>query len=107
AIMKKINSTQQRSLRQFLLAAALFALASNAANCAEAEVIFDGKDLSGWRKPTGEWMTAKAVALDPANSEKLAITPGEGVLVNGPAGKAKDFVTEKEFGDVEVHVEFC
>src|SRR5256885_16483198 len=52
-------------------------------------------------------MPAKAVALDPANSEKLAITPGEGVLVNGPAGKAKDFVTEKEFGDVKVHVEFC
>src|SRR5437764_4803506 len=52
-------------------------------------------------------MTAKAVALDPAKSEKLAIIPGEGVLVNGPAGKAKDFVTEKEFGDVEVHVEFC
>src|SRR5437660_7321338 len=105
--MKTINFTKQISPHKVLLAAALFALANNAANCAEAEVIFDGKDLSGWRKPTGEWMTAKAVALDPVNSEKLAITPGEAVLVNGPAGKAKDFVTEKEFGDVEVHVEFC
>ena len=28
-------------------------------------------------------------------------------MVNGEKGRAKDFVTEKEFGDAEVHVEFC
>ncbi len=74
---------------------------------AEPEALFNGKDLTGWRKPTGEWMAAKGVSLDPADQTKFVITPGEGVLVNGPAGRTSDLVTEREFGDIEVHVEFC
>src|SRR5437762_2460065 len=73
----------------------------------ESQSLFNGKDLSGWRKPTGDWMVAKAVSLDPTNAEKFVIAPGEGIMVNGEKGRAKDFVTEKEFGDAEVHVEFC
>ena len=88
------------------LVAALFAgtLTSSAADVVE---LFNGKDLSGWRKPTGDWVVAKAVSLDPTNAERFIITPGEGIMVNGPKGKAKDFVTEKEFADAEIHVEFC
>jgi len=67
---------------------------------------FHSSDLKGWRN-TGEWMTAKAVALDPANAEKFVITPGEGVIVNGLKQKSTDPVTEREFGDVQLHVEFC
>ncbi len=54
---------------------------------AEPEALFNGKDLTGWRKPTGDWMAAKAVSLDPADQTKFVITPGEGVLVNGPGGR--------------------
>ncbi len=70
-------------------------------------VLFNGKDLAGWRKPTGEWMAAKRVSLDPANPQKFAIAPGHGVLVNGPGGKTPDLISEAEFGDLKAHVEFC
>lgn len=72
-----------------------------------AQKLFNGKDLTGFRAPTGNWLVAKAVAVDPANPEKFAITPGEGVLVNGADGRTKELVTEAEFGDIQGHVEFC
>jgi hypothetical protein len=67
---------------------------------------FSTSDLKGWRN-TGEWISANAVALDPANPEKFVITPGEGIIINGPKQKSTNPVTQREFGDVEVHVEFC
>ena len=74
---------------------------------AAEQVLFNGKDLSGWRKPAGNWTAAKGIAPDPANPEKFILTPGEGVLVNGAGGRTVDLVTEAEFGDMELHVEFC
>jgi hypothetical protein len=64
-------------------------------------------DLEAWRKPMGEWMTAKAVSLNPTNAERFAITPGKGIIVNGPKGKSVDLISEQEFGDIQAHVEFC
>jgi len=71
-----------------------------------AQVRFDGKDLRGWRSP-GEWQTARAVSLDAADASRLAIEPGQGIYVNGNKGRTVNLVTEAEWGDVEVHVEFC
>src|SRR5437899_10521812 len=61
--------------------------------------LFNGKDLSGWKTPAGDWQTAKAVSLDPANEKKFAIEPGEGVLVNGPKGTTQNLVTQLEYAD--------
>src|SRR5262245_28147979 len=72
-----------------------------------AEFISDGTSLEGWRQPLGEWLVADAVKLDSANPEKFSITPGKGVLVNGANGRTVELITKAEFGDVEVHVEFC
>jgi len=88
-----------------------FALASNIAlgqpaAQAEKRELFNGKDLAGWRQPAGEWMSAGAVSLDPADDRKFAIQPGRGVLVNGPHGRTVDLLTDLEHGDVEAHVEF-
>jgi hypothetical protein len=83
-------------------------LATSAAPGAEQTgILFNGHDLVGWRKPAGDWLAVQAVSLDPTNAEKLAITPGEGVLLNGLNGRTRDLVSEQEFGDVELHVEFC
>jgi hypothetical protein len=68
---------------------------------------WDGTSLNGWRQPVGEWLVAGTVKLDPADPKKFSITPGHGVLVNGASGRTVDLLTEAEFGDVEVHVEFC
>jgi hypothetical protein len=68
---------------------------------------FNGKDLSGWRQPAGAWQAASAVAPDTAEPKKFSITPGAGVLVNGPKGRTSNLLTEIEHADVEAHVEFC
>jgi hypothetical protein len=73
----------------------------------KTQVLFDGKDLAGWRQPTGDWMIAKGVGLDPADPAKFVISPGQGIAVNGAKGRTVELVTDAEFGDVEVHVEFC
>jgi len=72
----------------------------------QTNVLFNGHDVAGWRKPTGEWLAVQAVGLDPTNAEQFVITQGEGVLLNGLKGHTKDIATEQEFGDAEVHVEF-
>ncbi len=80
----------------------LGAVATNA----QSKKLFNGRDLSGWKKPAGAWMAAGAVPLDPADPKKFKVEPGSGVLVNGEQGKTSNLFTEAEFGDVEAHVEF-
>lgn len=85
-------------------------LASVAANAGPPEslVLFDGRSLRGWRAPTGSWQVVKDVALDPGDPKKLAATAGEGVAWNGneAAPGTPNLVTEGEYGDVFLHVEF-
>jgi len=95
-----------KSFGQFI-ALILLPLLGCVSSRSAAERQVDLSDLNAWRKPTGEWMAAKAVSLDPANAERFAITPGKGILVNGPKAKTVDLISEQEFGDVQVHVEFC
>jgi hypothetical protein len=71
------------------------------------QTLFNGKNLAGWRQPTGEWQAAKGVSLDPADAKKFLVTPGTGVLVNGLKGKTVNLVSAVEHGDVEAHVELC
>ena len=94
--------------RQLLIVAAVLALAPAFSFGADStHQLFDGKDLACWRAPTGTWTVAKGVSLDPADPEKFVIAPGQGVLVNCASGHTVDLFTESEFGDMEVHVEFC
>src|SRR5262245_12596986 len=72
-----------------------------------AEKLTDLSELSAWRKPAGEWIAASAVSLNPTNAEKLIITSGKGILINGPKAKTVDLISGQEFGDAEIHVEFC
>lgn len=73
-------------------------------------VWLDGKDVSGWI-PTAApeenaWTLASAVALDPADPTHFAITPGTGILVDGPVGKTCNLVSSLQHGDCEAHIEF-
>jgi hypothetical protein len=86
-----------------LIASLLFATLSS---FAADEVVFDCNSLDGWQK-TGAWVTAGSVALNKTNERLFAIEPGNGIIVNGPAGRAVELLTKHEFGDCEVHVEFC
>jgi hypothetical protein len=90
----------------FPLGAALLSMAF-AVSSSAADKTVDLSDLEAWRKPTGEWLTAKAITLNPTNSQGFTITPGKGILVNGPKAKTVDLISQEEFGDAEVHIEFC
>jgi len=60
-----------------------------------------------WRQPAGDWFAAKDVALNATNVSRFTVTPGDGIMVNGKEGRTVDLITQEEFGDVEVHIEFC
>jgi hypothetical protein len=62
--------------------------------------------LAAWREPRGEWRTAGAVSLDPADPKRFRIAGGTGVLVNGDAGRTTDLLTVEEHGDAHVALEF-
>jgi hypothetical protein len=67
---------------------------------------FNGRDLAGWRQPTGEWLVVQAVTLNPQDDRKFALQPGRGVLVNGQGGRTVDLLAERDHGDVEARIEF-
>jgi hypothetical protein len=94
-------------IKTFPLLLAGLGLAATAGAADKARPLFNGKDLTGWRQPTGDWHAARAVSLDASDPKRFSIVPGEGVLVNGAKGKTVNLLTEAEFGDVEAHIEFC
>ncbi len=69
--------------------------------------LFNGKDVTGWKPPTGTWTAVKEVKVDPANEKAFLSEPGTGVLLNSNGGKTVDIVSSAVFGDCELHVEFC
>jgi len=106
--MRIITLSQPTLHRQLLIVAAVLALASAFTFGADrTQRLFDGKDLAGWRTPTGTWSVVKDVSLDPADPKQFVLVPGEGVIVNSAASHTVDLITQAEFGDMEVHVEFC
>ena len=106
--MRTITLSQPTLRRQLLIVAAVLALASAFTFGADrTQRLFDGKDLAGWRTPTGTWSVVKDVSLDPADPKQFVLVPGEGVIVNSAASHTVDLITQAEFGDMEVHVEFC
>jgi 3-keto-disaccharide hydrolase len=78
-----------------------------AAEKSATHVLFTGRDLAGWRRPTGEWMVAGMVSIDRDKPKMFSILSGRGVLVNGAQGRTVNLISEFEHGDVEAHIEFC
>jgi hypothetical protein len=66
----------------------------------------DLTNLDAWRKPDKLWLLAGSVGMDPDNPKRLSAKSGKEILVNGKKGRAHDLLSKREFGDVEVHVEF-
>ncbi|HTL15727.1 MAG TPA: family 16 glycoside hydrolase, partial [Patescibacteria group bacterium] len=72
-----------------------------------SDFLFDGEDLAGWRPPQGDWLVAGEVSLDSTKPEAFAIKSGDGIMVNGRSGRTSDLISQDEFGDLQLHVEFC
>jgi hypothetical protein len=107
-------------MKYFLLLATLVLLAAGLTVTPAEEkkadqdgpTLFNGKDLTGWklRNPKAEdkskWSVVAAVKLKEGMPEQLEGEKGEGVLLNGGDGRGVDLLSEKRYGDCEVHVEF-
>jgi hypothetical protein len=69
--------------------------------------LFNGHNLDGWQAPTGDWQIVSAVKLNGANPKWFSTEPGRGVMINSTTNHTVNLVSEQEFGDCDVHVEFC
>ncbi len=74
--------------------------------------LLNGQDLTGWHgQGSGEnqWLTTTAVLwerlLGPTRLGAVGRGPA-GTMLNGPAGRTVNLVTDQKFGDVELYVEF-
>jgi len=78
-----------------------------------AGVLFNGKDLGGWKmrneKADPTWKVVSQVALDPNDPNRLIGTGTGGghdaVLFRAPVEHGTDIITEQSFGDCELHAE--
>src|SRR5216684_1936108 len=102
-VMQNAPRTSFLVLLPCLCALALLACSSTAAE--RTLTLFNGKDVTGWRKPTGTWSVVKGVALEPADPKKFIVTPGQGVALNSADSHTTDLITEPEFGDMQAHIE--
>ena len=68
--------------------------------------LISGADLNAWRRPSGKWETVGLVTSPPRSPRRLVAVPGTGTIYNGMEGRTRDLLSKREFGDVEVHVEF-
>jgi Domain of Unknown Function (DUF1080) len=89
--------------------------------------LFNGRDFSGWHgrvcenepvnradRPPGcvghypfAWIATKGVIWDSNDSARLAAVPAVGDrMLNGRDGKTRDLITDENFGDVELYLEF-
>jgi len=100
----RIKSSVQAGIAGCL---ALVATAALAANQPKAIFLFNGKDLTGWKKAgskaKGEWQCGQP-ALDSADAKKLKMTGPGNALVS--AEKTPNLITEASFGDCRVELEF-
>jgi hypothetical protein len=81
-------------------------LAASPGKAAEESWIVLSDDLASWQAPTGQWFIAGGAAMDSTNPRRLTTEPGRGVLVNGKEGVTDNLVSRRQFGDVEVQLEF-
>ena len=64
------------------------------------------KELSDFVEPYSNWVKAGEVQMDSLKPEILIFKPEGDCFVNGVDGSAKYLVSEKEFKDIEFHIEF-
>jgi hypothetical protein len=112
---RRVSSLLACALSLCLLVPAFAAAAEGEADKAAAggAALFNGKDLTGWKtrdeKAKDKWKVASKVGIDASDPKKLVGTGeggGEGAaLVLEQSGHGADLISEKSFGDCEVHVE--
>jgi hypothetical protein len=116
----KLNLSRALFVASLSLSILSYPIISRADEKDQGELVFNGKDLSGWnfvrQKDKDLWSVVGDVKLDPNNHARLigsGASPGGGAGIlfrdgEGDSGgqKGTDIYTEKKFGDCAVHAEF-
>lgn len=73
--------------------------------------LLTGKDVAGWHgrgNAKNEWFTTRGVRWERllGPTRLSGIPEPAGTILNGPAGRTVDLVTDQKFGDVELYLEF-
>ena len=69
--------------------------------------LFNGQNLQSWRGTTFPWSVVGSLALNPTAPQSFVSTAGTGLTLGCAVGKSVDIMSVQEFGDCQVHVEFC
>ncbi len=77
-----------------------------AAQAPSGRVYLTGKDLASWRSPLGTWQVAGDAFMRSDDPKRLGSESGEGALINGADGKTTNLISQAEFADARIHVEF-
>ena len=91
-------------MKLFILVGVLF---SSSLGFAGDLQLFNGQDLQSWREPTSPWSIVGSLALNPDAPKSFSVTAGMGLTLGCAAGKSVNIMSVQEFGDCQVHVEFC
>jgi 3-keto-disaccharide hydrolase len=84
----------------------IVASSSMAAEGGWMELSADAKARQGWREISKDWIIAGSAAMHADKPRMLMSEPGDGILVNGATGRARNLISKQKFTDAEVHVEF-
>jgi sugar phosphate isomerase/epimerase len=94
-----------RSENRILKLASILMLMFCGMSGAAEKVILIGTDMSAWRTGT-DWTMVGDAFLHPRNENLLSLREGTGVIVNGRKAKSPNLVSNDEFGDAKIHIEF-
>jgi hypothetical protein len=75
--------------------------------------LLNGRDLSGWHgmnEGRNEWLTTTGILWDrllgPTRLRSVPSSAPGGTILNGPAGRTVNLVSDQKFGDSELYLEF-
>lgn len=104
-----------RSLRALAVVAVVFLVVQTSASRGWAEqgaddgwitLFGEGTGLDAFRPPFGDWQIVGSAALNEEDPKHLTPEAGTGVLINDPPGRTRNLETVREFGDVEIEIEY-
>jgi len=73
---------------------------------ADSLSLIGDQGLQIWKQPTAEWLVTGDAKLNTENPKLLIPVAGTGVLINDVDGRTKNLVSEQEFGDAQIYVEW-
>ena len=68
--------------------------------------INDGRSLTGWKVPLGDWKLVQSARPSAGNPKAFTLVPGLGTLVNGDKGRTGNLFSNFQHGDVRAVIEY-